>query len=438
MSSLLKKLFLTISILAILFSLSISPISASAGTFSQSLLEPGQSLEKFIAGEDLINPNGASGLISNVAYSLLVLTVGDKDKNGNTIVFGAVNSTANLIGQLYKNKPTSSTEYIAYVKQKINPVTPAYAQSAGWKFFSPMIEVWQVTRNVAYVFFIVIFVVVGFMVMFRSKLNPQTIINLQLALPKIIISLILVTFSYAISGLIIDFVYLANALIYSIYSSGQSIVSTLAENLSILNTLIGEEWGGVSVFSSIGDMVSPGGIGKLFKDLIDQGTGGIVSFLFPLIIAFTLFGISLKIFFMLLTKYVTLLLQGIFSPFVFLLAAVPNGKDSIAGFFRSMIAAALTFPAVYFLFELSSYIILDAEAGATLDFKQLPPLNTGGASLIGLYGLNKFIALGILMVIPSIPQAIDKALNVSPAATPDFSQVGGALRKIPIIGGLLG
>ena len=35
------------------------------------------------------------------------------------------------------------------------------------------------------------------MIMFRSKLNPQTSVSIQLALPKIVVSLILVTFSYA-------------------------------------------------------------------------------------------------------------------------------------------------------------------------------------------------------------------------------------------------
>jgi len=46
------------------------------------------------------------------------------------------------------------------------------------------------------------------MIMFRIKINPQTAITIQLALPKLIITLLLITFSYAIAGFMIDIFYL--------------------------------------------------------------------------------------------------------------------------------------------------------------------------------------------------------------------------------------
>ena len=78
----------------------------------------------------------------------------------------------------------------------------------------------------------------------------------------------------------------------------------------------------------------------------------------------------------------------------------------------------------------------------------MPPLNTitqdaGGAATntaLGSFngGLALFVALGVLMIIPSIPQAIDKALGTGPGVGAGAADFGGALRKIPLIGGLLG
>ena len=63
---------------------------------------------------------------------------------------------------------------------------------------------WTQIRNITYIFFMIIFIVVGFMIMFRSKIGGQTLITLGNSLPNIILALIGVTFSFAIAGLIID------------------------------------------------------------------------------------------------------------------------------------------------------------------------------------------------------------------------------------------
>jgi hypothetical protein len=64
--------------------------------------------------------------------------------------------------------------------------------------------VWGFFRNVAYVFFVIIMVIAGFMIMFRHKLGGQTLVTLGNALPQVILGIILVTFSFAIVGLVMD------------------------------------------------------------------------------------------------------------------------------------------------------------------------------------------------------------------------------------------
>lgn len=60
---------------------------------------------------------------------------------------------------------------------------------------------------------ILIFLVVGLMVMFRSKINPQTVINVQNALPGLIIGVIMITFSYFLASLIVDVSFVGTDLV---------------------------------------------------------------------------------------------------------------------------------------------------------------------------------------------------------------------------------
>jgi hypothetical protein len=64
--------------------------------------------------------------------------------------------------------------------------------------------VWSVSRNIAYVFFIIIMIIAGFMIMFRKKLPGQVIVSLGNTLPQVILGIVLVTFSFAIVGTVMD------------------------------------------------------------------------------------------------------------------------------------------------------------------------------------------------------------------------------------------
>src|SRR3989344_4417049 len=107
--------------------------------------------------------------------------------------------------------PTSATLYLANLGESIG-LSPksALAQNvagSGAGIIQPVIQLWQVIRNLAYLAFILVFLSVGFMIMFRSKINPQTVISVQAALPGLVIGLILITFSYFIAALIIDLAF---------------------------------------------------------------------------------------------------------------------------------------------------------------------------------------------------------------------------------------
>lgn len=112
---------------------------------------------------------------------------------------------------------------IGYIKEKIDGfsiVPTAYAQTEGFGFrnLGSVQAMWRTFRNFAYLFFVLVTIVFAFMIMFRVKISPQTIVTVQSALPKVIIGLIGVTFSFAIAGFLIDIMYVVLGLIAQLFS----------------------------------------------------------------------------------------------------------------------------------------------------------------------------------------------------------------------------
>ena len=172
--------------------------------------------------ESTLRDAGKSGEVSDIPWTqrnLVNLTHGLRrlitgplptEEVGNATSYqpkGAIGGISNLIAAMYANPPASSVEYFADLGKNLGIVKPAYAQGIGFEGLKPILPIWKAFRNIAYLFFTIIFVIMGFAIMFRVKLDPQTVISIQNAIPRVVVALILVTFSYAIAGLLIDLIY---------------------------------------------------------------------------------------------------------------------------------------------------------------------------------------------------------------------------------------
>jgi len=225
------------------------------------------SMECWIGGPEQVaeEPDKAStGVMPVVANSLTTMIigpipsiVGEGYRPG-----GAIGGITNLIAAMYANPPASSVEYFADLGRNLGIVKPAYAQGVGFEGLRPILPLWKAFRNIAYLFFTIIFVVIGFAIMFRVKLDPQTVISIQNAIPRIVVALILVTFSYAIAGLLIDLIYVIYFLFVSALEISGAVTPTEAAGLSrdfqasFLHTM--------AIFSKLGI----GGLLKLIKGII--------------------------------------------------------------------------------------------------------------------------------------------------------------------------
>jgi len=120
--------------------------------------------------------------------------------------------------------PISGTDYVTYSINNFGLTKHAYAADqkgggSGYSRLGPLIPVWVKFRDLAYLFFVLAFTVVGLAIMFRVKIDARTVMTIQNQIPKIVIALILVTFSYAIAGFLIDIMYVVTYFIIYTFSS---------------------------------------------------------------------------------------------------------------------------------------------------------------------------------------------------------------------------
>lgn len=396
--------------------------------------------------------------VDNIVHNLNIAVSGPVTPEGQRGLRnqgGAIAKVGGLIAQMIGNPPVATSEYLADLGSNLGlPIKSVQAQGIGWKALRPVLPVWKAFRNVTYIFFVIIFVVIGFMIMFRAKINPQTVISLQAALPKIVITLLLVTFSYAIAGLMIDLIYILIYLLVGIAKLG-GLIGDSETVLNILFTrdpfrLVFDTQGGADIFvqgpGEAIQIILEERIGAWFKDVgLGELAGGVAKLILGIAVLFSLF----KLFFSLLLSYLGIVLGVIFAPFNILFNALP-GSNSFMGWLKNLFANIIVFPAVAGFFLIAA-ILIGPRGGASCGTQNnpwcieqgigfypeaekeggeiwVPPFLTyedkSKAGDVGSF--QALIALGIIMMTPQIVTMIKKMLKVEP------SGFGGA-----VVGGIM-
>ncbi|MCL4390152.1 MAG: hypothetical protein M1484_02655 [Patescibacteria group bacterium] len=364
--------------------------------------------------------------VSNVYDSLVVSITnsitGTFDRQGKLEKPGAITFLSQTMGLMSSVKPASGVDFTRYLASHFQiPGTPkpAYAASVGGIGFDslqPLLVFWTVMRNLAYMFFAIVFVVIGMMIMFRVKIDPKTTANIQTALPKIIMALIVVTFSYAIAGFLIDIMYVLIGLIISLATS--LAVNKAGVNLApeftglIANNSIFAFWlngsgsgpaGGVNAAAAAAvaqavDSFVKGPLGAAGGSIAGLIGGSIAWLIFAVAILFVLF----KTWWALLGAYGSIILNIIVAPLWLMLDAIP-GQNQFEAWIRSMLANLLAFPLVIGMI----FIAWVLTASDIYQNGFVPPLiggNTQGA-------IQAIVGLAILLTIPKTVEIMQQVLK---------------------------
>lgn len=316
---------------------------------------------------------------------------------------GALGISANLIAALFENRPVSTAQYLASLDKDFGMVKDAKAQVAGSgnSVLEPLITLWRASRNISYVIMIIVLMIIGLMVMFRNKINPQTVISAQAALPGIVIGLILITFSYFLAAFVTDMSFVGTNIVgyYFSMARGDNTPQNLIEDLSADNviTIFGKFdvferskivdglesiWPGLSGWAtfglrtiaamtvgSIGSQVSSIGnaipiYGPLVTgviSLISFAAGAItpvtsISFFAYLVVSGMLIYAMFTLLYRLIKVYLTIIFLVITAPFHFLIASLPGRQEIATGWIFNLLGHVLVFPAIIAVFYFAVFI----------------------------------------------------------------------------------
>lgn len=327
---------------------------------------------------------------------------------------GAIGGALNMTSIALTNPPASSREYVADLINNFQSplgVKPAYAQGIGFSSLSTVLELWKLFRDLAYLFFVIIFLVVGFLIMFRAKIGSQTAVTVQQMLPKLVVSLILVTFSYAIAGFLLDAMYLMIYLLIGVfallsgkYGAGfsfqqlQNVAFTQNIFTNGLNT-IGGVAGSVagSVNEIVANFLSAGTVtAGANPDIVSKALGGASAIVALLVVAVAILFAVFRTFFILLKAYVSILFSVILAPIQLLLGALP-GQNAFSKWINNLIENIIVFPVVIFMLFMVQFFSAQSKA-PTIGGFTAPQLGSGVAAGAGAF--SSLIALGVILAMP--------------------------------------
>ncbi len=439
--SLIAKLFLGIFVANILLA-TLAPISTANAQYDPNGVPPTQDQ---LSDQQYGKADFDFQSVSNLLQSLLLVTDGCGSKASKCISplkVSAMQFSGQAVAGLYANPPASGYTYFADVINNFSIAKPAYAQTGyGYTALSPILEIWRHFRDFTYLFFVVILVVAGFGIMFRWKLNPQTVITIQSALPRIVIALILVTFSYAIAGLMIDLMYVMLSILGLVFGGiaggpttgdlqsaytnggfGQALGSLIGllpfkvltpSGYQSISTGTGWLDGIARVLTAINPVqpmvqaatftagVIQGLFGGGWKTAGDSALGSnLVLLIFSIIALFAI----LRLFLQLLQSYIAILLLIIFAPLQIALGVIP-GMPGFGQWLKTLIAHLAVFIAV-------GGVLMAGAVLTRINTNGLwqPPFMFGSGFIADNF--STLIGFGIIVMIHNVPQAVKNAFGV--------------------------
>jgi len=341
-----------------------------------------------------------------------------------------------------------------------------YAADSGYDVLmnSGISIIWEKTRNIAYLLFVLVLIVAGFMIMFRQKIGGQTAVTVMNTIPNVLISLILVTFSFAIVGLMMNFGgILINVMIGALDLDPNDII--YADGVfSILGHFfkggvvggggwtsfgVGGTGAGLAVLGSAGEEAIGSALGGLGASAAGIGAATpIIAGIFLVVgslsalIVIAIIGIvawaSIKVFFTLLKAYLGLLIDTVLAPILLAVSAIPGQEKMRADWFRRVMKNIMIFPTVFFLVNVATFIFNN---GLQLAF---PGLLTGGTDYSGVgtgsfaqFVITRAVIIYLYFLAAQAPKILDDFFPQS-GGKGLGDALKGAASGVPLIGGMFG
>lgn len=320
--------------------------------------------------------------------------------------------------------------------------------ASGYEYLSSLkiSDLWDKVRNVCYVFFVVILIVAGFMIMFRQKIGGQVAITIYNTIPNVIIGLVLVTFSFAIVGLILDVGAMALNLIKGFFGyADPSAYTTLESPFRLLEggrraatyvNAFGEGYGQTSLaeaarLSALGSSNDP--IVAGFNSMVSGFIGGLVGMIIALVVLVLFTFAAIKVFITVFKAFLAIIFDTILGPIYITMAVIPGKESARTEWLNRVVKNVAVFPVVFFMVNLPGYFMAN---GIIMD---MTGIGTGNLTAVtGASGFTETLIAGLLpLFLYFMAAEAPKFLNdIFPSNTAKgVAEATGALKKMPLVGG---
>jgi hypothetical protein len=374
-------------------------------------------VEKTKAVEEILGPIEGVTAVAN-----------DPEYNQRLAEKSIMHRSSEVMAYLYTHPQASVVAFARDLGQTLGfiPKT-AYAQGIGFSGLAPLLNIWKAFRNVAYAILALFLIIIGFMIMFRKKIDPKTVVTVQNALPRVVLALILITFSYAIVGFMIDLMYLMIMLLGGLFSTvstnitpdvitkyvsgnfGTVFGDTFVSGLSTIDDILAlfgpfsiaahGVSGVTAVVGILGAALNPATIGVAVATLAAP------SIILVLLIALALLIAVIRVLVMLISAYVQIIIALLTAPLQLLMVAMP-GSTAFEDWMKNLVANLIVFPITAGILMLSKILASEYSMFSGQRLWGAPMLNPSGTE-----GLTGVIALGLLFTIPNIAGSIKEALK---------------------------
>lgn len=268
----------------------------------------------------------------------------------NNASITSVSGLASAIGQ----SPISGINYTKNLIAKFSPVSEVQAQGFGFSTgANAVLKLWQASRNISFALLTLVIVVFAFMIMFRVKINPQTVISVQSALPKLFTALILITFSYALAGFAIDLMYVIIGLLAS-FISGSGLSGHNAADLFNSFTIGENAIGLVFEFWLAFMLTALYAMFSSFNPL--TFVGGVLLFLFAVLVGIVSIIFAIKIIALIFKTFANVVLTIITGPIEILLGTVIPGMG-FGSWFKKLMGHLIVYPLMALMFFLAFFFL---------------------------------------------------------------------------------
>lgn len=288
-------------------------------------------------------------------------------------------------------------DQIAHVPFVNKALAAPVSNYANMPILNSTLSLWKAARNVSLGLISVVLLYTGIMIVMRKKVNPQLVVTVQYAIPKILVGLILIIFSFPIGAAI-------TSISWALFRGAGAIIANLATG----NNLTSQELSGYSMAA----IIVAG---------LKNGLAGIAYLVLTIIIILVMVMLKIAVEVKAMLIYIKMVLSTVIAPFEFALGTVPGNDDKVKGWFTRMAKYGISVFAMGLVIPATLMVALNL----LLIYSGIDPTSGTVSTNIEIGGMGSFLAI----IGPLIVVIFGFSLALSMESTIDKTFFGGGKKK---------